>query len=130
MPEQNPGREGFFKSLKNLLATLVAMGRTRLELLATEFEEEKLRIANLLILAVGAMVFLGIGIVLLVALLAAAFWESRIVVFAVASLIFFGGGIGLGLGFFRLSRRPSNLFSASLDELRRDIEALKREQQP
>jgi hypothetical protein len=58
-------------------------------------------------------------VVLLVALLAAAFWESRIVVFAVASLIFFGGASVWDWAFPSFPR-PSNLFVGSLDELRRD----------
>ena len=91
---------GFFASLKRLLATLVATGKTRLELLGAELEEEKIRLTQLLVFSVAALVFLCIGMVLLVALVAAAFWESRIVIFAVFSLIFIGGGLALtAIGF-------------------------------
>jgi len=116
---------GFFASLKRLLATLVATGKTRLELLATELEEEKIRLSQLLVLTVAALVFLGIGMVLLVALIAAAFWESRIVIFSVFSLIFIGGGLILAAKASRLGRRRSGLFSSSINELQADLEALR-----
>jgi len=63
--------------------------------------------------------------VLLVALVAAAFWESRIVIFAVFSLIFIGGGLALTATALRLSRRRSGLFASSISELQADLEALR-----
>lgn len=119
---------GFFVSLKRLLATLVATGKTRLELLATELEEEKIRLTQLLVFAVAALVFVCIGLVLLVALIAAAFWESRIVIFAVFSLIFLGGGMALAAAALRLGRRRSGLFSNSINELKSDLDALRQAQ--
>lgn len=116
---------GFFASLKRLLATLVATGKTRLELLATELEEEKIRLTQLLVFAVAAMVFLCVGAVLLVALVAAAFWENRIVVFALFSLIFIGVGLSLAVAALRLGRRRSGLFANSIAELQADLEALR-----
>ena len=116
---------GFFASLKRLLATLVATGKTRLELLGAELEEEKIRLTQLLVFSVAALVFLCIGMVLLVALVAAAFWENRIVIFAVFSLIFIGGGLALTATALRLSRRRSGLFASSISELQADLEALR-----
>ena len=116
---------GFFASLKRLLATLVATGKTRLELFATELEEEKIRLTQLLVCTVAALVFLCIGMVLLVALIAAAFWESRIVIFAIFSLIFIGGGLALTAAALRLGRRRSGLFSSTINELQADLDALR-----
>ena len=116
---------GFFASLKRLLATLVATSKTRLELFATELEEEKIRLTQLLVCTVAALVFLCIGMVLLVALIAAAFWESRIVIFAIFSLIFIGGGLALTAAALRLGRRRSGLFSSTINELQADLDALR-----
>ena len=41
------GREGLFAALRNVLATLLAIGKTRAELLVTELEEEKYRLMTL-----------------------------------------------------------------------------------
>ena len=40
------GREGLFSALKNLVATLLAIGKTRAELLVTELEEETFRLMS------------------------------------------------------------------------------------
>ena len=119
---------GFFASLKHLLATLVATGKTRLELLATELEEEKIRLTRQLVFTVAALVFLGIGMVLLVALIVAAFWESRIVIFAIFSLIFIVAGLALAFSAQHLGRRRDGLFASSINELKADLDALRQAQ--
>ena len=70
------GREGLFAALKNSLATLIAIGKTRVELLVTEFEEEKLRLMSLWSKAVGAAFMLAVGVILAIFCLATAFWEK------------------------------------------------------
>ncbi|HJW04446.1 MAG TPA: phage holin family protein [Azospira sp.] len=119
---------GFFASLKHLLATLVSTGKTRLELLATELEEEKIRLTRQLVFTVAALIFLGIGMVLLVALITAAFWESRIAIFAIFSLIFIGAGLALAFSAQRLGRRHDGLFASSINELKADLDALRQAQ--
>ena len=74
------GGEGSFAALKRLLATAVAIGKTRFELLSVELQEEKLRLLGMLVYAGAALFFLGVGIILLVFFLAVAFWEQRLVV--------------------------------------------------
>lgn len=118
-------RRGLFASLKGSLATLVAIARTRLELLATEIEEEKHRLLSLLLFAVGALFFLGLGLVMLVVFFATVFWESRVVVFAVFSFFFLGGAVLLGSLCMRQARRGSSMFANSLAELSTDLDRLK-----
>jgi uncharacterized membrane protein YqjE len=45
--------------LKNLVATLLAIGKTRAELLVTELEEEKFRLMSLWAKAIGAAFLLA-----------------------------------------------------------------------
>lgn len=76
-----PGHRGsLFAALKNLAATLLASGKTRLELLGNELEEEKLRAIQLLLLAIGLTFCLSIGLLALILFLTAAFWESRVLI--------------------------------------------------
>src|SRR5437016_2502935 len=91
-----PAARGLFSSFRELAATLAAILRTRLELLTVELEEEKIRLTQFFVAAIAAMAFLGIGAVFMVALVAAAFWESRVLVLAIFSLLFIGGGAILG----------------------------------
>jgi hypothetical protein len=60
------GREGLFSALKNLLATLLAIGKTRAELLVTEIEEEKFRLMSLWAKAIGASFLFALGLIMLV----------------------------------------------------------------
>ncbi len=117
---------GIVQSLRNLAATLVALLRTRAELLVTELEEERIRLLQLLFWAAGALFLSGVGILLLTILLVAVFWDSSYRVTAIVALagVFLAAGIGMAIGVRnRMHARP-RLFSASLDELARDKDQL------
>lgn len=125
-PGGESGREGLFAALKNSVATLVAIVRTRGELLVTELEEEKYRLLGLWSQAVGAAMMLGIGVVLAVFCIAFAFWEQRVLVFGLFAAFFVGGGIWLVASLKRSAAQPSRLFRASLAELDEDLAQLRR----
>lgn len=118
-------REGLFAGLKGLLATLLASGRTRLSLLATEIEEEKLRLIDLLVSAVAALFLLSLGIVLLVVFLAVVYWEQRVAVLGIATGLVLLAGTAFSLRLLALAKRRSTLFQSSLKEIDKDLEALR-----
>ena len=60
---------GLLGSLRRLLAGAVETAQVRLDLLAVELEQEKRRLLEALMLAAGALLLLGVGLVLAVALL-------------------------------------------------------------
>ena len=129
MQEPVPGEAGtgtgIVASLRSLAATLVGVLHTRLELLVTEIEEERVRLLQLTLWAVGALFFLGIAILLFVTLLIVLFWEThRIPVIATLAGIFLAAGIGMVMGTRNRMHGRSRLFSASLDELARDKDQL------
>lgn len=127
MQEPAPGEPGtgIVASLRSLAATLVSVLHTRLELLVTEIEEERVRLLQLTLWAVGAVFFLGIAILLLVILVIVLFWEThRIPVIATLAGIFLAAGIGMVAGTRNRMHGRSRLFSASLDELARDKDQL------
>lgn len=119
------GRAGFFAALKTLLATLVATGRTRLELFSVELEEEKLRVLDLLVSALAAVFVLALALVLGIVFLTVAFWEQRLLVLGGATAVSLLAGIVLVLRIRGLTARPSRLFRSSLAELDKDLEALR-----
>jgi uncharacterized membrane protein YqjE len=122
---ESAGPTGLFAALSNTAATLLNMGRTRLELLANEIEEEKLRAMRLLLMALAMVFCLGVGIVLAVALLATLFWESRIIVFGGFAGIFLALGAVFFGAFKRATQRPAPVFAFSLAELEEDLRQLK-----
>lgn len=119
-------RAGLFAALKNSLATLLAIGKTRAELLINELEEEKLRLMSLWSKAIGAAFLLAVGLVMAVFCLALAFWEQRVLVFGLFAVFFIGGGLWLIASLKREAHRPSKLFRGSLSELEADMAALRR----
>lgn len=119
------GGEGLFAALRNVLATLVAIGRTRLQLLSTEVEEETIRLLGMVARGVAAMFLLGLGIILAVASAAAAFWEQRVAIFGLCALFALVGGAYLLLRVKRQISQPSALFRSSLAELDADLARLR-----
>ena len=119
-------REGLFVALKSLLATSLAIGKTRAELLVTEVEEEKLRLMLMWAKAIAAAFFIAVGLVMCIILAALLFHEHRVVVFSVATAFFLGGGIFIVASLRRQMAQPSKLFRASLAELEEDMALLRR----
>ncbi|MBP5998706.1 MAG: phage holin family protein [Azonexus sp.] len=120
------GREGLFASLKNLIATLLAIGKTRAELLVNELEEEKFRLMSLWAKAIGAAWLFALGTVMVVCCLAVAFWEQRVLVFGLASALFLGVGFMVFASLRRQMAQPSKIFRGSLAELEADMAQLRR----
>lgn len=119
-------RKGLFAALKETLATLLAIGKTRAELLIVELEEEKLRLMSMWSKAIGAAFLLAVGVIMAVFCLALAFWEQRILVFGLFAALFIGGGLVLVASLKRQVAQPSKLFKASLSELEDDMAQLRR----
>jgi len=104
-----------------VLAGLIEIGQTRLQLAATEFEEERARIAELLIFATASLFFLGVGLVLGSLLLVLLFWDGpRVLVLALETGVFLAVGAGLGVAWRRKARAKPLPLAATLGELQRD----------
>ena len=128
MPQEAgaPRPPGLVDSLSRLGRTALGMLRTRLELLGTEIEEERIRFARLG-LAVAAIAFcLQMAILLLVAFLVVLLWEThRLATLGAFAALFLAAGVVGGLVLKRrLARRPK-MFASSLGELVKDEERLK-----
>lgn len=110
-------------SAKRLLSTLTSIVSTRLELLANELQEERLRLTQLLLFYLSAIFCFGMGILLLVIFIVVLFWDDhRQAVLGVLSLVFFV--IGALMLLRGRAQAKSRLFSASLAELSKDRKLL------
>lgn len=116
---------GLFDSLRTLLATLLATLRTRGELLQVELQEERLRVAGILLVAVAAAFFLALAVLLFSFFLILLFWDThRVLVSGLLGLTYLIIGVVCALIARRRSRVKSKLFAASLAELAKDGERL------
>jgi uncharacterized membrane protein YqjE len=126
MAEQDGGAgEGLFASLKALSANLLGIVQTRLELLSTDIAEERERIVTLVVLALAALLSVGVGIVLLAILVVVALWESNRL-FALGGMIVFFLMSGAVIGWIALNKLRSEPrpFDASIGELAKDRQEL------
>ncbi len=111
----------FLRAGQSLAASLIAVLQTRIELLSTEIEEEWLRIAALVMIGLAALFCAGMAIILLVALIVAAFWDSyRLLAIGFLAGAFFMVGLVFWRSLLMRYQAKPRLFSASLDELRKD----------
>jgi uncharacterized membrane protein YqjE len=115
-----------FASLRGFVATSVALLRTRLELLKIEAQEEVGRVRGVLVWGIAAMLLGVVGVVFLAIFLTVLLWDShRLLVLGVFAALFLAAAAVAIFTVLRLARQGSQLFAASLAELRQDETALK-----
>ncbi|MDO9597799.1 MAG: phage holin family protein [Azoarcus sp.] len=116
-------------SLRGFLDSGLQTAQTRLELLAVEVQEEKLRLTGLLFNVVVGALLLAFGLVFLLLFLTVLFWEEhRLLALGIATAICIGGALLTASNAARELKRGSRLFAASLAELARDRAALRKEE--
>lgn len=112
-------------SVRSVLAGLVEIGHTRLQLAGTELEEERLRIAQLLLHATAALFFVGLGLVLFALWLVLVFWdEHRLLVLGVEAGVALAAGAVFAAVWRHKARTKPRFLGATLTELQRDRDAL------
>jgi uncharacterized membrane protein YqjE len=116
---------GLIASLRRLAATGVAIVHTRLALLSSELDEERLRVTHMFVLGAVALFCGFIGVLLATLTVVVAFWDShRLLALGVLSGIYLAGGVAALVALkSRAAQRPK-LFSGSLAELARDRDLL------
>ena len=123
---RGPGAAGLFGSIRQLLSSLLETAQLRLDLLSSEFQREKLRIFDGLVWAALALVFVGLGLLLLAGLLLAltpAPW--RLLLLGLLVLLCLGlAAWMLAQARSRLSQ-PEGPLPASRAELAGDLDALR-----
>ena len=114
------------ESLHGIVDAGLQTVQTRLELLAIELQEEKLRLAGLALNVVLAGLLLGFGLMFLLVFLTVLFWEEhRLLALGISTAICLIGGLLAASKAAHAFRSGTKLFSASLAELTRDRAALR-----
>lgn len=112
-------------ALKNIAATLLESVQTRLTLLVNEIETQKYLALRQFWLVLALLFCLGLGLLLAVALAVLLWWEQRILVLGLFTVLF----LGLAGYFYAALRRNSAastpLFAVSLAELQEDLRQLR-----
>jgi len=119
--EGTAARGGLLHSIKHLAQSLLGAAQTRLEIFATEIEEERLRLEQLLLVALAAAFCLAMGVVLCVAVVVLYYWDThRIAAAGILAAAFLAAGVVLGLILRdRVKTRPKP-FTITRGELAKD----------
>lgn len=124
-PEAGPIRR-LFGSATNLLATILALGRTRLELLSVEVQLEIRRVAELAVWLLVALHATILALVMLALWVIALFWDSHrlLAVGAVAGFFLVTAVVAALVLAYKIRVKPP-LLHGTLSELARDSERLR-----
>ncbi|MHB8347852.1 MAG: phage holin family protein [Acidiferrobacterales bacterium] len=123
--ESGPRTVGLVKSLRRMLSTLIGILETRVDLVATEIEEQGLRVAQLIALAFLVLFFFTLSVIFGTVAVVVAFWNSNpILVLGGIAVFYLVLAISLGVVWRMRSRARPRLLSATLAELARDREEL------
>jgi uncharacterized membrane protein YqjE len=127
MADDTGRAEGLLESLRSVAKTFVALVQTRIEIFASEIDEERARLAKIAVLAVIAAFCLGLAVVLLVLLVVVVFWDSnRLLAIGVIAALFALGSLAALLGLRSVIRQRPKFLAATLAELRKDAKELER----
>jgi uncharacterized membrane protein YqjE len=123
-PAERRPTGGISGALSQLAASLIALLHTRFDLATVEFEEERERAKNLLVLTVIATVFFCFALIVLSVLVVFLFWDTypKAALIGVMLVYLAIGATALVLLQRHRETRP---FAASLAELEKDIQALR-----
>lgn len=127
MSEEHGHTESLLESLRNLAKTFIALVQTHVEIFASEIDEERTRLARIVVLALTALFCIGLAVVLCVLLVAVLFWENnRLLALGVLAVLFALGGLAALLALRSAVRQRPKFLSATLAELRKDGKELER----
>ncbi len=118
---QKSPRVGLVDSIKLFLGTWVDLLRTRIEIISTELEEAKIRIEQMVLLAVVSIFCVSFGLLLLTLFVVLLFWDSyRLPVLGGFALLYLGIGIGAVLTMKKKAKETPKIFATTMQELAKD----------
>ena len=118
---------GLLESARAVAGAVLALGCARLQLASTEVEEERLRLAELLLWATVALFFLGLGLVFAALLLVVLAWNGpREIVLAALAAGFLGVSAWSAVTWRRKARAKPPFLVATLAEFRHDAAVIDR----
>lgn len=112
-------------SVRELARSILAFAETRTRLAATELEEQAVRLIEIALWLALTLLFLGIALVFVSVLIVLAYWDSnRMLAAGLLAALFLGAGAAAALVTRARCRERPAVLSATLDELRKDLDRM------
>lgn len=116
---------GLLSSVKRLITTLLEILQTRVDIIATEFEEERIRLRELVVFGFLTLFFVSVGLTLITLFIVSLYWDThRLQVLGGVALLYLGLGGVTGICLYRRLKSRPRLFAATVSELEKDREKL------
>lgn len=125
MGESQPDSGGLLATGRRILRLLGSLAHSRLDLFLLELKEERIRVVDALLLVVMGVVCAVMALVLFTFTLVVIFWEQRVLVLVVLTLLY---GVAASAAFLVLRERLRqwNSFSATLEQFKKDRACLEK----
>lgn len=115
-------------SLRDVGRNLLSLFCDRVEMVAIEFQEERLRTQQKLTVAVLAAVFLALGVQLLAFLVIVLCWDTyRVAAVVLVTALYLGVGLWAVALFRHLMHNSPKAFATTMDEFRKDVSLFSRD---
>ena len=124
MADEADRQGGLLDSLKSLARNFLALAQTRLEILGTEIEEQRTLLVRETLLGLAALFFVGLGVVFAAIFFLILFWDSRLLVAGIFTLVFLAAGILVVVSLRAARAERPRIFGATVVELGKDRESL------
>lgn len=114
---------GLWASATRLLHTLVKLIESRVELFAIEWQEQKIRLVEILIWTSVAVFLGGLSLVMVTITVLFAFWEdprARLIAMVVMTVLYMGTAVYAGVRLNHTLRKLSMPFSDSISQIKKD----------
>ncbi len=123
--DSGTGDTGLLGSLRRVLSTLTSIVQTRIELVVTELEEQKLYAAQLAILSFLALFFFCLAVIFGTLAIVMVYWDRNpVAVLGGFAALYLALTIVIGLVWRARAKARPRLLAATLAELARDREEL------
>lgn len=117
--------ENLFASLKNIVATIIAILHTRLALLSSDIEVARERLVSVLMFVFASFLFIFMGIASTIIFIIVLFWDThKLLALGGLSFILLAIGLLLWRHAIRTLHQIPRCFDASLNELIKDHDQL------
>jgi uncharacterized membrane protein YqjE len=131
IPPEGPAERGqgpvgsLFTSIAQMLATVIGIAQTRLELLTTELQEEVHRVAEIMVYTAVALLAAGVGLFMLALVVVFVFWDTHRLAAAIGvTATFFLIAVVAGLVLRAKVHAKPPMLDGTIAELKKDRAAL------
>jgi uncharacterized membrane protein YqjE len=124
-PDSESHKSGLIDSAKSLLATLLAMGQTRLEMFSTEIEEQREWLTAMLAWTLIALFCAALAVLLTTLLVVVIYWDShRLLAIGIMIVVFILATAISWRIVWNMKHKKPKIFTSSISEISKDREML------